>query len=140
MFQVGRETRQDKLVTLFEHYGELEEQVIWCYNLNYYKAEFLGLSYQISITSQKIDNIRKTARWLSYLICGLMLWLIMIEHDTQNKESYFTFFKWEQKYIVRFICLFQLALTLTFFGLWIKMRLNLCLSKLQSFWDEQGGG
>lgn len=69
-----------------------------------------------------------------------MLWLIVVEHDTTEKESYFTFFHYNEKLIMRIVCTLQLMLTLLFFGLWIKMRLNLCLSKLQKQQEQQGGG
>lgn len=60
-----------------------------------------------------------------------MLWLIVVEHDTKIKESYFIFFHYNEKLIMRAICLIQLILTLLFSALWIKMRLKLCLSKRQ---------
>lgn len=69
-----------------------------------------------------------------------MLWLIVVEHDTTEKESYFTFFHYEEKLFMRAITTIQLILTLLFFTLWIKMRLNLCLSKLKKQQEEEGGG
>ena len=69
-----------------------------------------------------------------------MLWLILVEHDTDHKESYFTFFHYNEKLIMRGLTTIQLILTLTFFTLWIKMRLNLCLSKLKKQQEEEGGG
>jgi hypothetical protein len=41
---------------------------------------------------------------------------------------------------MRVITTIQLFLTLLFFGLWVKMRLNLCLSKLKKQQEEEGGG
>lgn len=41
---------------------------------------------------------------------------------------------------MRVITTIQLCLTLLFFGLWVKMRLNLCLSKLKKQQEEEGGG
>lgn len=93
----------------------------------------------MSITSEYIDEIRKVARYISYGICALMIWFIIVEHDTTEKESYFTFFHYEEKLIMRVITTIQLCLTLLFFGLWIKMRLNLCLSKLRKQQEEAGG-
>jgi hypothetical protein len=79
MFQVSRETRRDKLTTLFDFYGELKEEIESNYKLKYYSMDFFGLfSFPISITSGLIDEIRKTARYISYLICALMLIFIIV--------------------------------------------------------------
>ena len=57
------------------------------------------------------------------------MYFIIMEHDLTEQASYFTFYNSRDKIIMRVISLLQLILTLTFSGLWIKMRLGLCLSK-----------
>lgn len=139
MFEVGRGNRRDKLITLQDHYEEINEEVQWFYDLKYNNFKCLGYTYDFSITSEKVDNVRKVARFTSYAICTLMLMLILVEHDMSEQESYFTFFYWYEKAIMRFICSFQLFLTFLFFGLWVKMRLPLCLSKLRKQQEEEAG-
>ena len=79
------------------------------------------------ITSSLISNLRKFARWTSYLICILMLAFIIVDHDTTDQESYFNFFYYYEKAGMRVLTTVQLMLTLLFFSLWIKMRWKLCL-------------
>lgn len=56
MFQVSRETRRDKLTTLFDYYGELKEEIQSNYKLKYYSIELgSSISFPFSITSELID-------------------------------------------------------------------------------------
>ena len=136
MFDVGRENRRDKVNTLFDHYDELKEQIEWNYDLKYYTLNIGSVQFPLSITSGSIDQVRKTARYISYAICALMLMLILVDHDTLQQASYFTFFYSNEKLFMRVLCLIQLLLTVTFLVLWIRMRLKLCLSKLAKQSEE----
>lgn len=98
------------------------------------------MSFPVSITSEFIDEIRKVARYISYLICALMLMFIIVEHDTTEQASYFNFFHYREKMVMRVLRIIQLLLTVLFFSLWIKMRYNLCMSKWNSEEEEAGGG
>jgi len=93
--------------------------------------------FPISITSQTINRIRDTARYVSYFICALMLYLIYVDHDTVEQTSYFTYYNIEDEYIMRVICAVQLILTVLFFILWLKMRSFLSLQKYLN--DLEGG-
>lgn len=55
MFQVSRETRRDKLTTLFDFYGELKEEIESNYKLKYYSINIGSVSFPVSITSGLID-------------------------------------------------------------------------------------
>lgn len=130
MFQVGRDTPRDKLTTLFDHYDELKEEIESNYQLKYYSIYVGSLNFPFSITSELINDIRKTARIISYFICLFMLMIIVVDHDTIEKASYFNFFHYYEKMFMRILSTIQLLLTLLFFTLWIKMRYRLCISKL----------
>lgn len=130
MFQVGRDTRRDKLTTLFDHYDELKEEIESNYQLKYYSINIGSFNFPIPITSEFINTIRKVARYVSYVICLLMLVFIVVDHDTIEKASYFNFFHYYEKMMMRILSTIQLLLTMTFFTLWIKMRYKLCISKL----------
>lgn len=56
--------------------------------------------------------------------------IIVVDHDTIEKASYFNFFHYHEKMFMRILTTIQLLLTLLFFTLWIKMRYKLCISKL----------
>ena len=141
MFRVGRENRRDKLTTLFGYYDELKREIDFNYDLKYYSLNLLGFRIPVSITSSIIGNLRKFARWTSYIICLLMLMFIVVDHDTKSQESYFNFFYYYEKVGMRVLTIIQLFLTLLFFVLWIKMRWSLCLQKLEEAEGaEEGGG
>lgn len=55
MFQVSRETRRDKLTTLFDFYGELKEEIESNYKLKYYSINIGSVAFPVSITSGLID-------------------------------------------------------------------------------------
>ena len=83
----------------------------------------------MSITSSLINQIRVTARYVSYIICLMMLYFIVVDHDTLEKTSYFTYYNYQDKLIMKIICGVQLTLTILFFGLWLKMRSYLSWKK-----------
>lgn len=58
---------------------------MWFYNLKYYKLSFLGIKQDLPITADYVDSVRKAARYVSYLICALMLFLIIVEHDLETQ-------------------------------------------------------
>jgi hypothetical protein len=97
--------------------------------MKYYHVPALGNQIPLSITSHLINRIRDTARYVSYFICGLMLYLIVVDHDTQEQTSYFTYYNYQDKLIMRIICGVQLTLTILFFVLWLKMRSHLSWQK-----------
>jgi len=41
----------------------------------------MGFKQQFSITADYVDSVRKAARYFSYIICTLMLFFIIVEHD-----------------------------------------------------------
>jgi hypothetical protein len=60
----------------------MKEEIQSNYELKYYSYNLFGMSFPLSITSEYIDRIRVLARYVSYLICSLMLYMIVVEHDT----------------------------------------------------------
>lgn len=97
--------------------------------MKYYKPVIMGYEIPLSITSNLINQIRVSARYVSYLICVLMLYFIFVDHDTIEKTSYFSYYNYRDKIIMKIICGVQLTLTVLFFALWIKMRSYLSWKK-----------
>jgi len=50
--------------------------------MKYWNLNLVGRKIPLSITSNFINSIRDTARYVSYFICALMLYLIVVDHDT----------------------------------------------------------
>ena len=97
--------------------------------MKYYTLRIGGKEMELSITSDFISNVRVTARYVSYLICFMMFYFILVDHDTNEKTSYSTYYNYQDKLLLRIICAAQLTLTVLFFGLWLKMRSHLSLQK-----------
>ena len=53
--------------------------------MKYYSVDVFGFKINTPITSSLIGNLRKFARWTSYLICILMLAFIIVDHDTTDQ-------------------------------------------------------
>jgi hypothetical protein len=97
--------------------------------MKYYSFTLLNAKIPLSITSSLINRIRDTARYVSYFICALMLYLIVVDHDTIEQTSYFTYYNYQDKLLMRIICGVQLTLTIIFFVLWLTMRSTLSYNK-----------
>lgn len=65
-----------------------------------------------------------------------MLYLIVVDHDTIEQTSYFTYYNYKDKLIMRIICGVQLTLTILFFVLWLVMKSKLSLSKYRRDAEE----
>jgi hypothetical protein len=65
-----------------------------------------------------------------------MLYLIVVDHDTAEQTSYFTYYNYQDKLIMRIICGVQLTLTILFFVLWLVMKSKLSLEKYRR--DAEG--
>ena len=61
----------------------------------------------------------------------------MVDHDTKEQVSYFSFFYAYEIIIMRILTTLQLIATFLFLSLWIKMRLSLTLSKLKKSQEEE---
>lgn len=59
----------------------------------------------------------------------MMLFLVFVDHDTEEKSSNFTYTNIINKLSVRLICFAQLIVTLIFLWLWIRLRKPLALNK-----------
>lgn len=92
MLQVSRDTQRDKLTSLFGFYENIMEEIEQNYELNYWKKNIFGKEMTIPITSALLNRIRNGARIVSIMICLAMLWLILVDHDTAEKTSYFTYY------------------------------------------------
>jgi hypothetical protein len=82
MFEVTRDTQRDKLISLLGYYDNVKDEIEWNYNMKYYSLDLKIKKIPLSITSEFINKIRVTARYISYIICLLMLFLIFVDHDT----------------------------------------------------------
>lgn len=85
MLEVSRDTQRDKLTSLFSYYENIKEEIEQNYELDYWKFKPFGergKEFSMSITSNLVNSIRLTARYVSYFICALMLYLIVVDHDT----------------------------------------------------------
>ena len=139
MLEVSRDTQRDKLISLFSYYDNIKEEIEQNYELNYLKLKPFGENgkqFNLSITSTLVNSIRETARYVSYFICALMLYLIVVDHDTIEQTSYFTYYNYQDKLIMRIICGVQLTLTILFFVLWLIMKSKLSLSKYRRDAEE----
>lgn len=58
-----------------------------------------------------------------------MLYLILVDHDTTEQTSYFTYYNYQDKLLMNIICGAQLMLTIVFFVLWLIMKSKLSLEK-----------
>ena len=65
-----------------------------------------------------------------------MLYLIVVDHDTAEQTSYFTYYNYQDKLIMRIICGVQLTLTILFFVLWLVMKSKRSLEKYRR--DAEG--
>lgn len=90
---------------------------------------FYGKKITVPITSDFLSNIRNAARIISMVICLVMLYLILVDHDTVEKTSYFTYYNYEDKLVMKALCAIQLLLTVIFSVLWLIMKSKLSLSK-----------
>ena len=129
MLQVSRDTQRDKLTSLFGFYDNIKEEIEQNYQLNYWKVKPFGKEFNLSITSAYVNKIRDAARYVSILICVLMLWFILVDHDIIEQTSYFTYYNLQDKFIMNVICGVQLTLTVVFSVLWLIMKSKLSLSK-----------
>lgn len=130
MLEVSRDTQRDKLISLFGFYQNIKEEIEQNYELNYWKVKPFGQNgkeFTLSITSTLVNRIRETARYVSYIICLLMLYVILVDHDTVEQTSYFTYYNYRDKLIMRIICGVQLTLTILFSLLWLIMKSKLSL-------------
>lgn len=129
MLQVSRDTQRDKLTSLFGFYENIKEEIEQNYELNYWKTRFLGKQITIPITSAFLNRIRNAARFISIIICLIMLYLILVDHDTVEKTSYFTYYNYTDRLAMTIICGVQLLLTILYSVLWLIMKSKLSLSK-----------
>ena len=73
------------MISLQDHYEELREEIGWFYNLNYYEFKLGPIKKTISVTSERVEGMRKLARHISYGICLMMVFFITLDHDTTEK-------------------------------------------------------
>ena len=65
-----------------------------------------------------------------------MLYLILVDHDTNEQTSYFTYYNYENKLVMKIICGVQLVLTVLFSVLWLIMKSKLSLEKYRRDAEE----
>jgi hypothetical protein len=129
MLQVSRDTQRDKLISLFGFYENIKEEIEQNYELNYWKVKPFGKEFTLPITSAFLSRIRNAARFVSIIITIIMLYLILVDHDTVEKTSYFTYYNYEDQLLMTVVCGVQLILTILYSVLWLIMKSQLSLSK-----------
>lgn len=69
------------------------------------------------------------ARNISFTICFLMLFCIVVDHDTEEMISTFTYTSVVSEFLMRIAAAAQLLVTLWFMVIWISLRKPLALKK-----------
>jgi len=69
------------------------------------------------------------ARNISFFICFLMLFFIMMDHDTEEMTSTFAYTNDFSEFIIRIAAALQMLVTLWFIIIWISLRKPLALNK-----------
>ena len=69
------------------------------------------------------------ARNISFFICLLMLFFIMMDHDTEEMTSTFAYTNDFSEFIIRIAAALQMLVTLWFMIIWISLRKPLALNK-----------
>ncbi len=80
-------------------------------------------------TSDYCNQLRSTARNISFIICALIALLVVVEHDTEELSSEFDYSNILSYILLKAICLLQLGFTLVFFYIWFTLRQPLALKK-----------
>ena len=60
-----------------------------------------------------------------------MVFFILVDHDTEEQTSTFTYSNMVTEGIIQIFCKIQLFLTLTFVYIWIQLRKPLALKKYE---------
>lgn len=81
--------------------------------------------------------MRALARKISFFICFLMLAFVLIDHDTEEQTSIFSYTSNFSEFIMRSLTAAQLLVTFWFVVIWISLRKPLCLKKYDLSVQEQ---
>jgi len=73
--------------------------------------------------------VRGIARKISFLICFLMVFFVLLDHDTEEMTSRFDYTNDMTEFIMRSLAALQMAVTGWFLIVWWKLRQPLCLNK-----------
>ena len=84
MFRVKRDTQRDKLTTLLKLKEEVYKEVDLNFELQYkpHWVPFKKDGWKFEITADYATYVRGLARNISFLICLLMVFFVLIDHDT----------------------------------------------------------
>lgn len=134
MMRVKRETQRDKQTTLLNLKGEVYDEIELNYKLKYgsFTIPFFKKEYPFAITSEYSGEIRKYARYVSFLICFLMMFFIITDHDTEEMTSTFNYRNLVTELILRICCSVQLLLTVWFCYIWLRLRMPLAMTKFDN--------
>ena len=84
MFRVTRGTQRDKLTSLLKLNQEVYKEVELNFTLQYepHMIPFKQEGIKFEITSDYATYVRGLARKISFFICFLMVFFVLIDHDT----------------------------------------------------------
>jgi hypothetical protein len=138
MMRVKRDTQRDKLTSLLKLSDEVYEEINLNYTLKYvpHNVPLVKEGVNFPITADYGSAVRSMARNLSFIICFLMLFFIIVDHDTEEMTSTFTYTSSLSEFIIRVMAAAQLLVTLWFLAIWISLRKPLALKKFDSEMEE----
>jgi hypothetical protein len=90
---------------------------------------FCSEGVNFPITATYGSQVRSMARSLSFFICFLMLFFILVDHDTEEMISTFTYTSSLSEFLIRVAASVQLLITAWFMVIWISLRKPLALKK-----------
>ncbi|CAM6004641.1 unnamed protein product [Sphagnum balticum] len=93
MMRVKRQTQRDKQISLLELRQEVYDEIKLNYDLKFgtIQVPILKKEMPFEFTSERAAMVRGYARTISYFICALMMSFILVDHDTEEMSSTFTY-------------------------------------------------
>ena len=95
----------------------------------------INKTYKFSITAEYAESIRSIARNISFFICFLLMFFIVVDHDKEEWTSTFTYTSALTEFFMRSAAAAQLVYTLMYIAIWWKLRQPLAMKKF----DNEGG-
>ena len=139
MMRVTRGTQRDKQISLLEKRDEVYKEIELNYELKYgsLTIPLINKEFKFEITEKYAGEIRKVARNISFVICFMLMFFIMVDHDTEEMTSTFTYTSTVTEITLRVAAAAQLLYTFWYMFLWLKLRRVLALNK---FLGEEPSG
>lgn len=107
------------------------------YKLKYgeFTIPFTKKTHKFEITAEYAESIRNLARNISFVICALMMFFIVVDHDKEEWTSTFAYTSAFSEFFMRSAAALQMICTLWYIAIWIMLRQPLAIKKF----DNEGG-